>query len=242
VDKGGGLEMGKKVGVIVMSIFTLLSLVACSEKDKDSAKTISEYLQDKYNEEFVVDKIGGGYGTLHSNTLKAIVYPKAAPYKKFEVEATKDFTEIWDSYMQIVMAEKLESDLIYQPLEQVKTNIQLKAYLYSSGYPFPHPSLKDTNMSVEDFVSKDIDLILYVFIEGPSDNSNAALQKEMTRRVLDYGFQDAFLRFFYLKSSIFEQLPTQKELLSNHALQYYTQSENSHSFTSVRIKDSRIVN
>lgn len=85
---------------MAMGLLILFSLSGCGKsRDERAADRILEALQEKYGEEFVLDGIGGSWGTMNNNTLKAIVRPKNDLTIKVPVEITKDLNNVYDKYL-----------------------------------------------------------------------------------------------------------------------------------------------
>ncbi|MCL6606445.1 MAG: hypothetical protein K6T94_26605 [Paenibacillus sp.] len=90
----------RRAVLISMAFLMLLSLFGCGKpRDERAAEEILKSMQEKYGEEFVLEGIGGSWGTMNNNTLKAIVRPKGDPTIKVPVEITKDLKQIYDQYL-----------------------------------------------------------------------------------------------------------------------------------------------
>ncbi|WP_239617473.1 hypothetical protein [Cohnella mopanensis] len=141
-----------KAVLISMILASLLSLMGCTDRDKKAIEKIEQYLHEKYGEEFVVHAIGGGYGTLTNNTLKARVYPKSDPDEIFEVEITKDRKTVWDEYMNVIMRDKVE-EVAYETIRSVfQEEVYLKSEVVQSGLSYPEINMNDRHISLEEYV------------------------------------------------------------------------------------------
>ncbi|WP_314586777.1 hypothetical protein [Paenibacillus terrigena] len=138
----------KKVVLILMVILSIFSMIGCESKDEKAAKRIVEALQEKYGQEFVVDSIGGGWGTMNTNTLKAIVKPKDDPSITVFVEITKDLKNVFDNYLNQAIAKAA-----VQPITELANSIWGESRVYvanDTGMTYPEHS--DTSMSYEQFL------------------------------------------------------------------------------------------
>ena len=142
-------QHSRKAVFIVMMILAMFGMVGCDSKDEKAAKKIVEVLQEKYSKEFVVDSLGGGWGTMNSNTLKAIVYPKDEPTMKVLVEITKDLKQVYDNYLNHVVARAAE-----KPIEQIANSIWGESRVeVTNDTGMTYPEHTDTNMSYEQFLT-----------------------------------------------------------------------------------------
>jgi hypothetical protein len=226
-----------------MGVFTLLSIAACSDQDKKAAKAIEQHLNEKYGEEFAVDAIGGGYGTLNTNTLQAIVYPKSDSFKKFKVEITKDLTTIWDSYMEIVMGEKLDKEVRETSKKYINMEYRVKSYFSTPGMSFPNQKWNSKELAVKEYFTEDTDVSIYFFLksDGVVDRSEQADKIHlMANEVLSLGVKDAYIRLFYVKPTVFQKIDGQQELLFNNdeTYNYFSEKENSYLHSWLRIENA----
>jgi hypothetical protein len=240
------MNMYLKAVLVTMSVFTLLTLAACNEKNLEAAKTIQQKLKEKYNQEFVVDRIGGGYGTLHSNTLKATVYPKVAVYKKFSVEITMDLNKMWDSYMNIVVAEKLNTEGRKLADRFFDRPYQLKIYLSSPGMSFPDPSLTDLGISVKTYLKNNSEVIIYFFVKCDKE-VNLTNQVErlyaFANEAISLGVKEAYIRLFLVKPDTYQQINKKQELLNDsiEAYNYYSKKDHTYQHSWLTIENSIIL-
>ncbi|NGM82830.1 hypothetical protein G5B47_10435 [Paenibacillus sp. 7124] len=138
----------KRVVFIPMAFLTLLSLFGCGEsRDEKASKRILESLQQKYGEEFVLDGIGGSWGTMNNNTLKAIVRPKDDVTLKVPVEITKDFSKMYDKYLNQRVARNEEPKIE----ELVRTYWPDAKVVIANDTRQTYPEENDTSMSYTEF-------------------------------------------------------------------------------------------
>jgi len=196
-----------KVVFVLMSIFSMLFAAACGNKNVDGAKIIENHLKEKYGEEFVVDAIGGGYGTIPKNTLKAEAYAKDKPYKLFKVEISKDLETVWDSYMNIVMAEKLDGIVteLAQPL--FSEDIWVTTEFDSGGFAMPDPGLTNRDLAIDKYVY--FAALIKIFVKNndkPEIEQEAKQIDALLDKLLLQGIKRAKLAVFYLQSNEFKQI------------------------------------
>ncbi|MBH5320064.1 hypothetical protein I6N90_19870 [Paenibacillus sp. GSMTC-2017] len=200
-----------------MMLLPLIAIIGCGSEpkenkyDKASAR-ILEALEEKYGEKFEMDKIGGAFGTVNSNTIKAIVRPKKDSRIMVEVEITKDLKDVYDKYLNETVARSNE-----QPIEELAKQIWPDARVaLTNDTVWTYPTQSDTSMSYEEFVKLYptnwqlvfvyINTSKYVDIKGEL-NEDAELKKYKQFKELlvnnkyirssvgiDYLSEDAYLR------------------------------------------------
>jgi hypothetical protein len=226
-----------------MGLFTVLSMAACSEQDKKAAEVIERHLKDKYGEEFVVEAVGGGYGNLNTNTLKAIVYPKDADFKKFDVEITKDFMTIWDSYMEIVMADKLDKETKELSSKYFEVDYTVKSYFSTMGMFFPDQKLDNKELSIHDYFTEETDSSIYFFVKSDGvveHTEQANIIHSIANGVISLGVKNAYIRVFYVRPSVYQNIDGQQELLFNNdeTYNFFSDKENSFEHSWLRIENA----
>jgi len=138
----------KKVVLILLLSLSIFSMIGCESKDEKAAKRIVESLQEKYGKEFVVDSIGGGWGTMNSNTLKAIVKPKDDLSIRVAVEITKDLKDVYDDYLNEAVAKAA-----VEPITEMANSIWGESRVeVTNDTGMTYPEHSDTNMSYEQFL------------------------------------------------------------------------------------------
>jgi hypothetical protein len=204
----------QKVVLIFMGIFSMILASACGDQDKEAVEKIEQALKEKYGEEFTVEKIGGGYGTVTTNTLKAIVSPKAAPENKFDVEVTKDLDKVWDKYMNVVMAEKMDEVANGMANTLFGNGVWVKSHFTSRGLLFPDNKLNDKNMDVEEYIklNPDMDVMVDVFVKADTEvdiNKQAKLIDKMADELLQTGVKYGGVSSYYVKPDTFNNIKTE---------------------------------
>lgn len=172
------MNKGQTRMVLIVMMITLLSLFGCENKEQKAAKKIVEALEQKYGEEFVLDSIGGGYGTMNSNTFKAMVHPKKDKTIRIAVEITKDLEKVYDDYLNEAVARNAQ-----KPIEEMAQTIWSDArVIVANDTVLTYPEHTDLNMSYEEFLklypmNKQIVLVYlnserYVDDQGQIDQDN----------------------------------------------------------------------
>ena len=204
-------------------------------KDKAAAEKIEKFLEEKYGEEFVVYAIGGGYGTLTTNTLKADVYAKSRPDKMFDVEITKDLETIWDKYMNVLMEEKLDKVVTEMAKPIFGEEIYVRTAYSLGGLVFPDIELNDRDMDPIEYSKhkKKAIEVIDLFIKTEKN----IVKFEEAEKIVDFaellnnkGLQNVDITFFYIKPSEFENLDNELESIDNE-IEYFSNSKKAFNVT-----------
>lgn len=236
----------KRAVFAVMAIFPLLSLAACNSSKEEAVARIESYLEQKYGEDFEVTGIGGGYGTRTTNTLKANVQPKDKPDLKFKAEITKDHKEIWDSYMNAVMAHKLDdaASKLAKPIFSSELNV--KTQMSSPGLAFPDRKLNDKKMGVaqylEQYPKNTVNIDIFVRASANVDpDAEEAKVDQLADKIITEGIKKTNIHVFYLKPEAFAELNEKYNEFNNllEMYKYYSDQENSVLNARMEIKDGK---
>jgi len=151
-----------------MLIVLMFSVMGCGSEPRDvkAAKKILSFLHEKYGEEFVLDGIGGGWGTMNNNTLKAIVYPKKDETMRVKVEITEDLKEVYDKYLNKAVAQNNEP-LIQEMARSIWPDSKITV-ANDTGLVYPEHS--DTAMSYEQFLELYPTNVLVITVYLNSEN------------------------------------------------------------------------
>lgn len=120
-----------KVGVLIMAL-SLLSLAGCNEINEDTGKKVSQLLEEKYGEVFVIEKIGN-----RLNTNSVTTYCRSEKRNDVIFEATMDVSSesISDNYINRIIGKELET-LIVSTLSNNGVNVQPYVSIYNpKGMP-----------------------------------------------------------------------------------------------------------
>ncbi|QMV40483.1 hypothetical protein [Cohnella cholangitidis] len=200
-----------KAVLVSMILSSLLSLIGCTDRDKKAIEKIEQHLQEKYGEEFVVDAIGGGYGTLTNNMLKAKVYPTSNPDELFDVAISKDGKSVLDKYMNVIMLDKIEDYAFGVSNSVFNEEIIVRARVGQRGISFPDATLNNREMNVEDYIigNTDLDFATDVFINTNSKvdaKAGASAIVQIAEQYQAYGIINAFITVYYTNSSEFSEV------------------------------------
>jgi len=219
----------------------MLFTAACGNKNVDGAKIIESHLKEKYGEEFVVDAIGGGSGTIPKNTLKAEAYAKDKPHKLFKVEISKDLETVWDSYMNVVMAEKLDGIVTELAKPLFSEDIWVTTEFDSGGFAMPDPELTDRDLPIKNYYYHSALISVFIQRDMQIDKEQEAKQIDtMLNELISQDIKRAFVSVFYVQPEILTKISTiyyQEEDIYD----YCRNESNCLNFTAVKIVDSKIV-
>lgn len=175
VPKKGGRSMSRKVlknMILIFMVVSIISLLGCSDKDKEQATDVEKELQKKYKQEFKVTHIGGRYGTATNDTVTTYVHPLNQEELVFKALTTKDGSLLSDSYIPSIISKSI-NQILKQELgtvgiesetftfvmqadssKETNPNISLPEYTttYKPGYFSAHMIVKETaNITGEKF-------------------------------------------------------------------------------------------
>ncbi|UQZ35419.1 hypothetical protein C2I18_18965 [Paenibacillus sp. PK3_47] len=208
----------RKAVLIPMAFLTLLSLFGCGKpRDERAADEILKSMQAKYGEEFVLNGIGGSWGTMNNNTLKAIVHPKDDPTLKVPVEIMKDFSKIYDKYLNQRVARNEEPKIqelarAYWPDAEV---------VIANDTRLTYPEDNDTSMSYTEFLKRYpmntqlISIYLkgddYIDGEGTMDQQGeAGKYLEFGQKLADQQYVSSMVTWTYLTNDAYGRLDLAK--------------------------------
>lgn len=232
-----------KVMLIIMGIFSMILSAACSDQDKAAVEKIEQSLKEKYGQEFKVEKIGGGYGTVTTNSIKALVSSKVDPEKKFDVEITKDLDKVWDKYMNVVMSEKMDPAATEIAESVFGQEVWVKSNLSSRGISFPDANLNDPKMEVKEYLGSqsDVSALLDVFIksDGKVDIEKEAAKLELLAdELIAFGTKNANISVYYIDDSHFSNIESEYADQGERVFKYFSEEGGSYYTSWMEIEDS----
>ncbi|MFB9324435.1 hypothetical protein ACFFSY_00580 [Paenibacillus aurantiacus] len=191
-----------KKAVIGMLLVSMLGLIGCGDsKDEKAVKKIEEALQAKYGEAFEVEGLGGGFGTMNSNTLKAVVHPAGDPSLKVSVEITKDLKQVYDKYVNEKLARAAR-----EPIGELAKGIWGDSRIeVANDTGLTYPEEADTSMSYADFIKRYPNnwQIVSVYLDGSAyidGKGDLNAEEEIAR----YGqFAEELKEKGYFRSSVY---------------------------------------
>ncbi|MFB9324438.1 hypothetical protein ACFFSY_00595 [Paenibacillus aurantiacus] len=207
-----GRSSNKAVLLVVLMV-SLLGLTGCGlSKDARAVKKIEDTLQAKYGEAFVVDGLGGGFGTADDSTLKATAYLKSAPNTRISAEITKDLKQVVDDYVNFKVAEAAKP-----PIEAMVKEIWPDAKItVSNDAGWNDENETDTSMSYEEFlklhpenwqlVQVFLSAVSYVDEQGGM-NQEAEIRKfrQLAERLKASKYLRSHVGFFYLSPDAYNR-------------------------------------
>jgi predicted small lipoprotein YifL len=194
-------NMIRKAVLVPMAFLTLFSLFGCGKpRDERAAEEILKSMQKKYGEEFVLDGIGGSWGTMNNNTLKAIVRPKNDPTLKVPVEITKDFKQIYDQYLNQRVARN-EEPKIQELARKYWPDARIDI---ANDTRLTYPEENDTSMSYTEFLKlypMNTQLIS-IYLDGSNyvDEQGSMDQEEELDKYLE--FAELLTEHHYVSSTV----------------------------------------
>ena len=174
----------KRVGIILISLLLIGGLGGCmNNSDK---KEILSYLEEKYNESFVIEnfksgnklvnKYGGDEAILHVKDNENLVFSAGT-------RANKD-GGYYDNYLLIKWANDLNDDFNYVIKENIESNYDYKVSLYSAS---EHNAEELINMSYKEYMNyakDDIRISLELFIDV-NENKDFSIYYEGIYNILN---------------------------------------------------------
>lgn len=185
-----------KVGLFMM--ISLFQLFACSELSKKTAKTVTNYLEKKYGEEFIVTHIGD---RLNNNTTK--LYVKPAKNEMITFTAYIDAKDnIIEDYVNNIILSKVETEV--QKLFS-KSGIDCAVNLVITNDNI-HET--DRDLSIDEFMNKNN--IDFLFMRLIIDNSTSNKQEitEILKQFKSLYPIDCKIDVYILPTDTFEECKT----------------------------------
>ncbi|OMD41077.1 hypothetical protein [Paenibacillus odorifer] len=213
----------------LMLLVSMFSFMGCGSESKDekAAKKILSSLHEKYGEEFVLDGIGGGWGTMNNNTLKAMVYPKKDETLRFPVEITKDLKKVYDKYLNQVVARNEEPHI-----QEMAASIWPDSkVIVANETGLVYPEHSDTKISYEQFLklypTNTQVVTVYLNCDNYMDNKgNADRDKEIeaqlafVKRLEENKYVSSLITIAYLTPDAHSRLDDIKKTESDVDLYY----------------------
>lgn len=220
--------MKKLTQFAVISAGTLilaLILSACSNKWDRASKIILETLEERYGEEFVIEKMGGSWGTSDDSTIKAYVYPVSDETKRFQAQIKKKrLSKVTDEYMPFIVAEKLETKLsdVFKDLYP-----NLIVHVRASDLPTDDGGLAiDLKQYMDEH--RALSYVIKMFVESNEQTFDKAIElSKVLNLIQEYNklnYKETIFDIYYVDSDLFNQIPSEVETIDN-VYGYYTDQE-----------------
>lgn len=218
--------------VMIVMIATLIP--GCENKYQKVERIILETLEERYDEEFVVDSIGNSWGTADDTTIKAYVYPVNKKDKMFKVAIKKDYSHVMDMYLPILMSEKLTTYINMN----YKTSFEKIAYAHVTSLEFIEE--EDNNLTLEEYFHKypNSSVVIKFYLKVNSEDELDKYQQaeeitELINKYLSTNYKISRLIVNYLKKDIYEDILIDDTVAIKNSVFYET---NEYSYNSLYIK------
>lgn len=195
------MTLKRAVG-IPMTLLLLMGLFGCGggSREEKAEKRILEAMQEKYGKEFVLDSIGGSWGTMNNNTLKAVVRPADDNTLKVPVEITKDLKDVYDMYLNQAVARN-EQPKIEAIAKQFWPDSKI---VISNDTKLMYPEDNNTSMSYKEFLEKNPNntMLIKVYVNGDPYVDNKGGMNEESEMSNYKSFADLIIKAGYVSSSV----------------------------------------
>ncbi len=214
---------------LMILILTGISLVGCSSQRDKAARILLQTLEDRYEEEFVIDSMGNSWGTFDDSTIKAWVYPKDNEDHIFKAQIKKDFSRVDDQYMNLTMANKVTDALtsLLEPItdDEFELLIKLDAGMIANG---------TKQMTLETFLSEEMHAIfvveLFIKSKGPlNEEMELTALKKFVNAYNKTLKKETMINVYYLKDTIFDELEKNLKTTDN-VYKYYSDVNHCYQF------------
>lgn len=98
-----------KVGLIIMSLITMITMNACTKINRDTADEVCKALSEKYNKTFVALKIGDRFNT---DKAKLYLHPEGREDLIFTAWIDKESRQVEDTYIRRCVEMQVEDKLV----------------------------------------------------------------------------------------------------------------------------------
>ncbi|CAM4463679.1 hypothetical protein [Paenibacillus typhae] len=180
---------------------------------KQKASEMKEYLEEKYSEAFIIEKVEElryhRVGALTSGEVagvQAAAYPAGNPETEFRVEYWEKENVIEDGYINLIMSDKL-AELVQQKVQSIwKTPAKLDV-VYFEG---PFGSLPDSSYTpaaeVKDYPYA-AGINVFMAQEGELDKRVQATQiRQLNQELKEYGIADFLSAVFFMNQEDYSQI------------------------------------
>lgn len=163
-----------------------------SEKQAEMAE---QMLYERYGEEFVVESLGGRWGTATDYFYTCYVHPANNEELSFRADVSKDYTILHDEYARILGQKNAEQYLMDNCISQYDIEPCL---FITSGNKFVDSCEGD--MSAEEFFKKSSDIFLMVLVDEDVDMD--MLQEQIIKSIDQYNKLDTCIYMYYASNDI----------------------------------------
>ena len=218
---------------LVILFILVIGTTGCESKSEKASRIILSTLEDRYNEEFVIDSIGNSWGTSDNSTIKAFAYPVNHKERMFRVTITKDLSKVEDKYMLVLMEDKLNefTEKAYQ------TDFEKKIHTYI-GSDFGSEDYED--MTLEEYFEKNSNtgVVIQIFLNIEDEENIDKLKeaKTISEFISTYSSKNYpinNLLIYYMKSEEFDKIMLDDSKVSDN---FATYMNDEYSYNSLRVK------
>lgn len=116
---------------VTILVILMISLLGCTNSDRNQAEDVEQLLKEKYGQEFTVRSIAGRYGTASNDTVTTYVQPDENEGLSFKAAMNKDGELVADSYIPRIISDSLnqvlKQELQSQGIESETMAVIMKA-------------------------------------------------------------------------------------------------------------------
>jgi hypothetical protein len=156
------------------------------------------------------------------------------------------YKEVWDSYMNTIMADKLGKQVTEMAQQNYASEAIVKSSMSSGGLPYPDRKLNNKEMSIQDFLTETpkTQICLFIFLKNNGSIDGGAEADKINKladQLMGQGIKTSFidLDVFYLKPESFSGINGEFKDFSdnNEAFEYYSNKERSYANAGISIED-----
>lgn len=192
-----------------MVLVGAVSQTGCKSYTEILEEKILQALEEKYDEPFVVDSIGGNWagGFPNSSTVQALCHPEADSSLRFVVEIQKETYEVYDRYLNKLVGRN-EEPYIQKLVSEVWEN---STVIITNDTIMTYPTENDKNMRNSEFLKlyPQNTQIIDVFISGEeSVDIETEIHKieSLVERIVQQGYLSSHISIVYIEPETYNQI------------------------------------
>lgn len=229
----------KLVKTIIM-IASISTLISCGNLRKEAANKIVEELNNRYDKSFVVDSMGGSWGTSDDTTIKAWTYEDGHRDEMFKAAIKKDFSEVKDEYQIHLIKEQLQpkiEDVINPILGDTHTILYLGNVLTSNNNQY-------TNLSDYFKENEYAGLSFEIFVKSYEDiDKDLETQKikEVLKSLNELDYNITGLSILYTKEDSFDKFQNNLKDIKDDG-KYYKNKDCVYNYSWIDVRKDNMLN
>lgn len=199
-----------KGGVLVIMLMGVLSQIGCQTGIEILEEKIVQALEEKYDEPFIVDSIGGNWagGFPNSSTIQALCHPEADSSLRFVVEINKKTYEVYDRYLNELVGRN-EEPYIQELASKVWEN---STVIITNDTVMTYPKENDKAMRHSEFLKlyPYATQVVCVFIQGGKEIDTALEIEKFTNlinKIAEKGYRSSLIGIRYIDPITYKQIP-----------------------------------